>query len=241
MKGLSKIKPQSRTDMVTEKLTDLILSGELSDGDLLPPEPKLCEIFGVSRNILREAVKILASKGLVEVKQGHGTRVRIPKDEVTEEALETYLKTNPISLLQLMEIRTPLEIETARLTAQRRKPEHLVMMERALHVMQTQAEDLEAVVKADDEFHQAMIEATGNPMFKIIIRPLLAYLHVSRQLTIGHFGLKIVLQQHREAYEAIKARDVKRATKCMKAQMALTLKHLQTIEDEQLHNQEDTP
>ena len=226
--------------MVTEKLTDLVLSGELSDGDLLPPEPKLCEIFGVSRNILREAVKILASKGLVEVKQGHGTRVRIPKDEVTEEALETYLKTNPISLLQLMEIRTPLEIETARLAAQRRKPEHLVIMERALHVMQTQSEDLEAVVRADDEFHQAMIEATGNPMFKILIHPLLAYLHVSRQLTIGHFGIEIVIKQHQEAYEAIKAHDVNKAAECMQAQMEVTLKHLQVIEEEQHHNQEDT-
>jgi DNA-binding GntR family transcriptional regulator len=113
-------------------------------------------------------------------------------------------------------------------------------MERALRVMQTQPGDLDAVVKADDEFHQAMIEATGNPMFKIIIRPLLAYLHVSRQLTIGHFGLEIVLKQHREAYEAIKERNVKKVTECMKAQMVLTLKHLQAIEGQQQHNtQED--
>jgi GntR family galactonate operon transcriptional repressor len=140
-----------------------------------------------------------------------------------------------------MEIRTPLEIETAKLAAQRRKPEHLATMERALHVMQTKPKDLEAVVKADDKFHQAMIEATGNPMFKILIRPLLAYLHVSRQLTIGHFGIEVVIKQHREAYEAIKACDVNKAAECMQAQMEVTLKHLQAIEEEQHHNQEDTP
>jgi GntR family galactonate operon transcriptional repressor len=224
--------------MVTDELSKLILSGEISDGDLLPPEPKLCEIFGVSRNILREAIKILASKGLLEVKQGHGTRVRTPRDEVTEEALETYLKTNQISLVQIMEVRKPLEIETVRLAAQRRTPEHLAMMEKALHVMQTQSEDFEAVVKADDTFHQAMIEATGNPMFKIMIRPLLSSLHLSRRLTDDYFGVEVVIKQHSEVYEAIKARAADKAAEYMQIHIELTLKHLQVMEEKQHHAQQ---
>jgi DNA-binding FadR family transcriptional regulator len=225
--------------MVTDELSKLILNRKISDGDLLPPEPKLCEIFGVSRNILREAIKILASKGLLEVKQGHGTRVRTPKDEVTEEALETYLKTNPISLVQIMEVRKPLEIETVRFAAQRRTPEHLAMMEKALHVMQTQSDDLEAVVKADDTFHQAMIEATGNPMFKIMIRPLLSSLHLSRRLTDDHFGIEVVIKQHREVYEAIKSRDADKAAEYMQIHIELSLKHLQVMEEKQHHDYEE--
>lgn len=233
MKKFSKfkpIKPPSRTSMVIDELTTSIINGELSDGELLPPENKLCEIFGVSRTILREAIKILASRGLVEVKQGHGTRVCIPKDEIPEEALNTYLQTNPISLLQLMEVRIPLEIEIAKLAAQRRKEEHLTVMEKSLQIMQTQPENLELVVKADDDFHQAIIDATENPIFRIMVRPLLKYLHVIRQLTVEHFGVDITIKLHQEVYEAIKKQDIVSAAECMKAQMEITLEHLQEIE-----------
>jgi len=224
------IKPPSRVSMVVDELTTSIVNGELSDGELLPPENKLCEIFGVSRSILREAIRVLASKGLVDVRQGYGTRVCIPKDEVPEEALNTYLQTNPISLLQLMEVRIPLEIEIAKLAAQRRKEGHLKVMEKSLQIMQTQPENLELVVKADDDFHQAIIGATENPIFRIMVRPLLKYLHVIRQLTVEHFGVDVTIKLHREVYEAIKKQDVISAAECMKTQMGVTLTHLQEIE-----------
>jgi GntR family transcriptional repressor for pyruvate dehydrogenase complex len=108
------------------------------------------------------------------------------------------------------------------------------MMEKALHVMQTQSEDLEAVVKADDTFHHAMIEATGNPMFKIMIRPLLSYLHQSRRLTDEHFGVEVVITQHSEVYEAIKARDANKAAEYMQRHIEVSLKHLQAMEEKQL-------
>ena len=67
-----RIKPQSRSDLVVDRITNSIINGELTDGQLLPPESQLCEALGVSRSILREAVRVLSSKGLVEVRQGHG-------------------------------------------------------------------------------------------------------------------------------------------------------------------------
>jgi GntR family transcriptional repressor for pyruvate dehydrogenase complex len=219
--------------MVVDELSTSIIKGELADGELLPPENRLCESFGVSRSILREAIKVLASKGLVEVRQGHGTRVRIPRDEIPEEALNTYLMTNPPSLLQLMEVRIPLEIEIAKLAAQRCQEMHIAMLEESLQHMQADLDDFEAVVEADDAFHQVIIEATENPIFRIIMRPLLKYLHLSRQLTVGHFGSAIVIRQHREVYEAIRDHDQVAAEQYMRAQMEVTLKHLQEIDRRQ--------
>lgn len=232
MGKFSKIQPQSRVTMVIDELTTSIINGDLSDGELLPPENKLCEIFGVSRSILREAIKVLASKGLLEVKQGHGTRVQIPKDEVPEEALSTYLQTNQVSLLQLMEVRKPLEIEMVKLASQHRTEEHLARMEQSLQTMRGHPESIETVVQADDEFHQAIVEATGNPIFGIMIRPLMKYLHLSRQLTVGHFGVDVVIDLHQKAYEAIKRQDIAAAVESMQDQMDITFQHLQTINQE---------
>ena len=67
------VKIPSRTEMVIERITEFIFSGQYSVGEILPPEKKLCEMFGISRSIMREAVKVLAAKGLLEVKQGSGT------------------------------------------------------------------------------------------------------------------------------------------------------------------------
>ncbi len=101
MEKLSKIKPQSKADLVVEKISNFIVDGGLSDDELLPPEKKLCEIFEVSRSILREAIRGVASKGLVDVRSGYGTIVRMPKDDVPAEALNNYLKTNHLSPMKL--------------------------------------------------------------------------------------------------------------------------------------------
>jgi GntR family transcriptional repressor for pyruvate dehydrogenase complex len=170
MKNFLKINFQSRTDLVVDKITNSIINGELLDGELLPPENQLCEIFGISRSILREAIRALASKGLVEVKQGHGTSVRLPKIEIPEEAVRNFLMANKLSLLQLMEVRTPIEVEVARLAAERREEKHLNIMERSLQIMNDDSNSVEVYADADEAFHKAIIDASNNPLFGIMIR-----------------------------------------------------------------------
>jgi GntR family transcriptional repressor for pyruvate dehydrogenase complex len=229
MKNLSRIKPQSRTDLVVDKITNLIINGELSEGELLPPENKLCEIFGVSRSILREAIRVLATKGLVEVRSGYGTLARAPKDEIPEEALSNYLKANSISLLQPMEIRIPIEIEAAKLAAERREEKHITMMEEALQIMRSPSKTLEMYVRADDDFHEIIVAATHNPIFGIVLRPLMRYLHLSRQLIIQHFGLSIGIEEHQAIFESIKEKDVISAAKRMEEHMGVSLSRLKEI------------
>ena len=231
MHTLSKIKPQSRTDLVVEKITDLIISGEWAEDELLPPENELCEIFGVSRSILREAIRVLATKGLVEVRSGYGTLARAPKDDIPEEALSNYLKANAISLLQPIEIRIPIEIEAAKLAAERREEKHITMMEDALQTMRSPAKTLEMYVRADDDFHEIIVAATHNPIFGIVLRPLMQYLHLSRQLIMQHFGLSIGIEEHQAIFESIKENDVTSAAKTMKEHMEASLSRLQEIEN----------
>jgi DNA-binding FadR family transcriptional regulator len=80
---------QSKTEQVIESLTELILTGDLENKTVLPPEAEMCRRLGVSRSIFREAMKILGAKGLAEVRQGFGTIVKAPGEDVPAEALST--------------------------------------------------------------------------------------------------------------------------------------------------------
>lgn len=218
MKEFPKIKFQSRSDLVVDKITQSIVNGELAVGELLPPENKLCEIFGVSRSILREAIRALVSKGLIEVKQGHGTYVRLPKIEISEEAVRNYLMTNAFSLQQLMEIRTPLEMEAARFAAERREEKHLKIMEESMRVLNTES-SVEVHADADELFHQTIIDASKNSLFGIMIHAIMVHLHVGRQLSIRQFGTAVFVEEHQAILEAIKNQEPLKAATMMNEHM----------------------
>jgi len=230
-KDFLKIKFQSRAELVVDKITNSIINGELSDGELLPPENQLCEIFGISRSILREAFRVLVSKGLVEVKQGHGTFVRLPKIDIPEEAVRNYLMTNTFSLMQLMEVRTPIEVEVARLAAERREEKHVVIMDESLQKMHANSSSAEVLSDADEAFHQAIVDASGNLLFGIMIRSIIVNLHISRQLAIRHFGIEVLIQEHEKIYEAIKNKQPSVAATKMQEHMNGALKRINQVND----------
>ncbi len=216
---------------MVDKIMNSIINGELSDGELLPPENQLRDIFGVSRSILREAIRVLASKGLVEVKQGHGTFVRLPQISVPEEAVRNYLMTNTFSLLQLMEVRTPIEVEAARLAAERREERHIAIMERSFQIMNSESNSAEVFADTDDSFHKAIIDASGNPLFGIMIRSIMVNLHISRQVANRHFGIQVVIQEHGGIFEAIKNQQPSVAATKMKAHMDGALRRINQVNE----------
>lgn len=229
--AFSKIKPQSKADLVVDLITNSIINGELADGERLPPENRLCEIFGVSRSILREAVRVLSSKGLVEVRQGHGSYARLPRVHVPEEAVRHYLLTNPFSLRQLLEIRSPIEMEAARLAAERRAEKHLSALRKTLQSMKNAKNGVEAYADADETFHKSIIEASGNPLFGIMIRSIMGNLHLSRQLAIRHFGIAPVIREHEDIYEAIRDRQTADAARTMKRHMERALVRIRKVNE----------
>jgi GntR family transcriptional repressor for pyruvate dehydrogenase complex len=221
----------SRTEMVIARITELIVSGQYSVGEILPPEKKLCEMFGISRSIMREAVKVLAAKGLLEVKQGFGTVVCLPRSEVPEEALMTYLAAHSVSLAQLMEVRVPLEIAIAKLAASGRTDEHLQQMAATFDTLSAEGQSLEIYTEADVAFHQALVEAAGNHIFKIIVNSIIQFLEMSRRLTIHHFGLDIVIKGHEQIYKAVADKNPEAAANAMEAHMTSAAKHIAAIGD----------
>lgn len=148
---------------VRERLRSEILGGQYAPGDRLPSEIELTETHGVSRTVIREAVTGLRYDGLVEVRQGAGIFVLKPK---AAEPASSRLDTVRIaSDLEVLEVRTPLEIEAAGLAALRRSPaQEEAIFECHARVLKC-IEANESIREADLALHMAIAAATNNPLF----------------------------------------------------------------------------
>ena len=161
---------------VVDVLLDRIVSGELEPGTLLPTEPRLSEVFSVSRTVIREAVKILEQKGLVRARQGQGTRVALPDewnllDPMVLEASVRHDKDLRI-LDDLVEVRRVLEAEMAREAAMRSTAEDREDMRRLLGQLAADAGTPDRHMLTDLEFHDAIMRASGNRLGRAVVRAI---------------------------------------------------------------------
>jgi GntR family transcriptional repressor for pyruvate dehydrogenase complex len=170
--------PVKRTDRLTqqvaEQITQMILSGTLQAGHRLSTERELCQTFDVSRTVVREAISILRAKGLIESKGRNGTYVRIlqGKEVANSIGMLINLKGHPATVDDLIEVRWALEVQTAKLAAERANEQDLAEMRQILQCM---AEDLDDPVnypEVDLEFHFALARATHNVFFELLLDPL---------------------------------------------------------------------
>lgn len=150
-------------------------AGEWAVGQRLPSETELAAEVGVGRSSVREAVKLLARDGLLDVRHGVGTFVAQP---AAEPALEMLLRRSRV--LEVLEVRRALEVEAARLAADRARPEDLAEVRRQLvdrhDRHERHAVDSDAFVAADLDFHRAVVALAGNSVLTALfdsVRPVL--------------------------------------------------------------------
>jgi GntR family transcriptional repressor for pyruvate dehydrogenase complex len=193
--------------------------------ELLPSEGELALRLGVSRTVLREAMKQLQAQGLVHVSQGRRPRIRAADARPTIESLDTLLRRTNGSLLHLVEARRPLEGEIAALAAERARPEDVEAAAKALHDLESAA-TLDARVEADVRFHRVLAEATRNPVLTLILDTVAGLLRASRYRSIGEHGVRPAAEGHREILEALRRRDPASARDAMRRHLAWNEEHL---------------
>lgn len=216
-----------KVDLVREvvnRLRDQIITKQFEPNGLMPPEGDLCKTFGVSRTVIREAMRMLRAQGLVEVSQGRAPRVRMADPQHVVESFGTFLQRGDHSLLDLLEVRRPLETEIAALAARRATPPQIKKMEEAIK-RQAKASTREEQIDADIRFHDLLAEAAGNPIFELLLTTLAGLMRRSRQETISRLGSKRALAGHRAVLAAIRRTDVRAAREAM-------LKHLAMAEED---------
>jgi GntR family transcriptional repressor for pyruvate dehydrogenase complex len=212
---LQKIKKESAVDKVVQQLRSLIETGEYKPGDRLPSERALCEAMSVSRIAIREAIRGMAAKSLLEVRPGDGTYVKQVTasdfvDPLTAKLMGDY------TLRDLLEFRRVIEIAIAGLAAQHATEEDLKDMRNILHEMKECLKVNNDYLEPDLAFHHIVAKASGNKFL---------------QLTLDRFGDTIreairetsedpgapqrAYKLHYDIYKKIRDHDVEGAKKFM--------------------------
>ncbi|MDX1944173.1 MAG: FCD domain-containing protein [Pirellulaceae bacterium] len=207
-------------DEVVGRLKAHIVSGQLAAEAPLPSEGRLAESFRVSRTVVREAMRILRTQGLVEITQGRRPRVKRADPQATIESLDALLSRSTGSLAHLTEARRPLEIEIAGLAAERATAEQLESLAGANRELAA-ATSLEQAVIGDVRFHRLLAEATGNPIFVLVLETIAQLLLESRRRTIAASGQALALEEHQKILATIVARDALAARAAMAQHMRL--------------------
>ncbi len=211
-------------EQIVAQIQDRIVQGELQSGDKLPSERELTEQFGVSRTAVREAVKVLHEKGLVEIRPGSGTFVASVADSTTgvvRDSLGLMMETRlDKGLLHLMQVRSILEPEIAAIAAAMVTEDDLPPMKRKVEIMDVAIDDADTFIEADLAFHLALARATQNPLFPILIDPIIDLLREQRRRMILNRKNAVRGQiYHKQILAAMIKRDPDAARKAMTAHM----------------------
>ncbi len=196
---------------IAERLGREIVSGAIPEGGRLPVEAELCERFGVSRPVIREVTKTLASKGLITSKPRVGTVIRARRhwNLLDPDVLDWLIRALPESrfLDLLFEVRMAIEPSAAALAAINASAEDIAEIADAWRQMAA-ARTPEALLEPDIRFHQSIMDATHNELMCYIGNTLHAALAVSIRLTSRHPDThKLSIPRHEAVFNAIAARD----------------------------------
>lgn len=210
---LTKITKGSLVETAIESLRHAIEQGHWAIGDRLPVEADLSESLGVSRNTVREAVRVLVHVGMLETRQGDGTYVRATRD-----AGETLRRISRSQLRDKLEVRIMLETEAAKLAAKRRDATDVERMTLALDNRGKAGNDIVERIHHDQAFHTALVAASHNPA----LSELYDYFAHSIALTIEQTELDSELpepsqEDHELLLAAIRRQDEAKAESLARA------------------------
>lgn len=217
------IRPKERLyQEIVDQIQQQILSGALKAGDQIPAERDLAERFGVSRTAVREAIKSLTEKGLIEVFVGRGTFVTNLSPDRVVESITLLLRHERRNVAILQEARELLEIPAARLAASRRSEGHVARLRAIAAEMEEERSMSPRLVDGDTEFHLEVARATGNPVLALMSQTIVALLREER-LDLGDLNgsLPVAFAGHREIVDAIADGDGDRAALAMTNHLAL--------------------
>jgi len=214
-------------EQIVQQIEESIRKGALKAGDQLPAERELAEQFGVSRTAVREAVKALREKGLVEAYPGRGTFITSETSNTIRITLDRMVRAGQLEgTLQLVEVREILEPEIAALAATRANEEMVNEMREAVRIMDVARQDPEAYIEADLDFHLALAEAAANPIILSLIDSIVGVLREQRMRIFQVDGGPMRGQyHHRRILAAIENRDASGAREAMRA-------HLRQVRDD---------
>jgi DNA-binding FadR family transcriptional regulator len=221
-------RPPKLSEQVASQLKEAILKEVYNPGEVLPSENQLTEIFSVSRNVVREALMTLESKGFIEIIKGKGTFVLEPSiDPVLDPfSLLVNYKCGDKGLSYVLAVRQLIEPTVTKLFAQHRSVNQLNKLKEYLNLMETYREDKTKISKHDINFHHQIARSCQNPIIPIVLEPIFHFM--SRFHPPIFFDVKIIettLEYHHKIYSAIEAQNSEEAYQAMSKHLKLSEDH----------------
>ena len=215
------------TEVVIEHLEHLVLGSDLEAGDSLPSEAELSARLGVSRLTVREGVRSLQARGLIEVAHGRRPIVAHPNAAPLHDFFSASVRRDTRGLLELLEVRLAVEVHTAALAARHATRADISGLRAALETMRTGAGDEAAFNGADIRFHAAIAAASGNRMLSFLVEGMEESLHSSRMHSIRGYlskggDLAPLVALHEEIVDRIAERDADGAAATMRRHLVAT-------------------
>lgn len=229
-----KVKRDNLVEMVFESLRSDIVSGELGDGERLPPQEELAEKFGVSRTVLREALNRLSSLGLIEAQQGRGTFVRSLSPGSAMRPMLSALLLDESSTRELIEARFHLERVAVRLAARRAGPTEVTELGSLVDRMEQHVAqgDLAGFAADDLAFHLTLSELTRNSILRKVLEAIREMLfRFLEEFNRIEGAPARAVAYHRRILEAVASRDPDQA----EAEMTAHLRDVTRVVEERYH------
>jgi len=216
----SQVKREPRlSDKVADTMLETILANRLNVGDPLPSERELGEQFGVSRTVVREAVRALVAKGVIEVRSGSGLRVAAVNATTVSESMSLYLRGGTLDFEKVQEVRALLEVHLAGLAAERASADDVASLRQIHTRMQNETSDFDAAARDDLEFHRRIARATHNELFLLLLDSIGSSLIDIRRSNFASGSIPMTLNQHQAILERIAAHDPAGARAAMNAHL----------------------
>ncbi len=202
----------SRSQVISRRLEELILDGTLQPGDRVPSERQLCQRLSVSRPLIREALKELRGRGVIETQHGKGSFITGMIKPIEEESPLTRLyESHPRLLYDLLEVRELLEAQAAMLAAERGTEKDFYKITKAYNAMNTSthtSSDLSHAARLDHAFHRSIYEASHNPVLVHTLQSLMQLMLNSIMASVSNLYHRDRQKQqidkhHRQIYNAI--------------------------------------
>jgi GntR family transcriptional repressor for pyruvate dehydrogenase complex len=213
-------------DRVVQAIEEQVLGGRLAVGTRLPPEREFSGQLGVSRPVVREAVRILTTRGLLETRHGIGTTVRAISRADVVKPLTLFLRSRgqEVSIGHLHQVRSILEVENAGLAAQQGTAEDVQDLTRICAEMEAAAHDPAQFAVKDSEFHRRLSQTTHNPLMILLLDSIHDMMAEVRALVGNERGLfERVMPTHIRVVETVAAHDTMGAREAMRGHLEIAL------------------
>ena len=218
------LKRSSTAERIVENLITIIKHRNLKEGDKLPPERQLCEMIGVSRPILREALKALQVMNIIDIRQGAGAYIKGLEPEDVVEHLDIVFHLDSSLYHDLYEARRVIEASIAAIAAEKISGQELALIEENIQQAAADIDNEQAFAERDLELHEVILKAAGNRVIPVFMQSINKLALLIRQKTNAMPNIrKNTIKDHKAIFMALKNHDPQESAAAME-------RHIRNVE-----------